>query len=258
MNRTVVITGASSGIGLAVAEILRARGDTVIGLSRTTAHPDDIACDLTDESQVAAAFAEIEAKFKKIDVLVGNAGLGISGATELLDFEKARYVFEVDYFGLYRVTQAALKIMERSGKIVNISSACALFALPYRTVYCAAKAAVNMLSFGLRMELKKAGITVVAVCPGDVRTPFTEHRIKEVTVNDRYGAASERSAKSIDARQSKRMPVGKVAKKIVKIIDKGKKPQYIIGAKYKLLYFVERIFPKSVILAATNKMFNKN
>lgn len=254
MSRIVVITGSSSGIGRQVASNLRARGDTVIGLCRNPAD-GDIACDVTDEAQIAAAFTEIEARYGKVDLLINNAGLGLSGATELLDPEKVRYVFEVDYFGLYAVTRHALRLMGRGGKIVNISSACALFALPYRTVYCAAKAAVNMLGLGLRMELSHAGIAVVTVCPGDVKTEFTANRLKEVTVDDRYGDASERSARAIDSRQDKRMPVDKVAKKLVRVCDKTDKPLVIIGAKYKLLYFAQKIFPQRWILAATDRLY---
>lgn len=256
MNKIVVVTGSSSGIGRALCGLLRSRGDTVIGLCRRPGE-NDLACDVTDETQVAAAFAAIGARYGKIDLLVNNAGLGISGATELLDPQKARYVFEVDYFGLYACCRHALQWMGRGGRIVNISSACALFALPYRTIYCAAKAAVNMLGLGLNMELKRAGIRVVTVCPGDVKTEFTENRIKQVTVSERYGQASERSAAHIDSRQDKRMNVDKVARKILRVCDKGKKPMVIIGAKYKALYIAQKLLPQRWILAATNKLFNK-
>lgn len=249
------MTGSSSGIGREMTALFRERGDTVIGLCRRP-EADDIACDVTDEKQIEAAFAEIGRRYGKIDLLVNNAGLGISGATELLDPTKARYVFEVDYFGLYACCRHGLKYMGRGGRIVNISSACALFALPFRTVYCAAKAAVNMLSLGLGMELKRAGIRVITVCPGDVKTEFTQNRIKEVTVDDRYGDASERSARKIDSRQDKRMNVQKVARKIVRMAVKGKKPLYIVGAKYKALYIAQKLLPQRWILGVTAKMFN--
>lgn len=255
MSRVAVVTGTSSGLGKRLKRILSERGDTVVGLCRNP-EEGDVACDLSKESDIAAAFDMIADRYGHIDLLVNNAGLGISGATELLDPVKARYVFEVDTLGLYACCRRALGLMGAGGRIVNISSACALFALPYRTVYCAAKAAVNMLGLGLDMELKRAGIRVITVCPGDVRTEFTQNRIKEVTVSDRYGSASERSAAKIDSRQDKRMDPDKVAEKIARVCDKGKKPMLIIGAKYKALYLAQKLLPQRLFLAATNRMFN--
>lgn len=255
MSRTVVITGTSDGIGKALKALYLAAGDTVVGLCR---HPEagDVYCDVSDPASVRKAFEEVGARCGRIDLLVNNAGLGISGATELIDPDKARYVFEVDYFGVFECCREALKRMGAGGRIVNISSACALFALPFRTVYCAAKAAVNMLSEGLRMELAAGGITVVTVCPGDVKTGFTKNRIKEKTVDERYGDASERAAAKIDAREHKRMDVKKVARTIKKICDKKSGPLYIVGGKYKFLYFLKRVFPERLFLYATNRMFN--
>ena len=170
--------------------------------------------------------------------------------------ESVRYVMEVDYFAPFVFTRALLKSVPKGGKIIMLSSACALFALPYRNVYCSAKAALNMLSYGLRMELKNSGISVVTVCPGDVKSEFTANRLKFEQTNERYGNNVIESQQKIDGRQNKRMNVNKVGKKIAKIAVKKKRALYIVGAKYKLLYFCSRVFSLNFMLKVTGKMFN--
>lgn len=253
MDKIIVITGTSSGLGARLKEQYRAAGATVVGLCRRPGE-GDIACDVSDESAVKAAFDEIASRYGRVDLLVNNAGLGLSGATELLPARDVRYVTDVDYFGTYYCCKYALPLMGRGGKIVNVSSACALFALPYRATYCAAKAAVNMLSYGLRMELAPHGIDVVTVCPGDVRTEFTANRMK-VSEGGRYGDAPVKAAQKIDSREHKRMDCDKVARKLYKICERKRRALYIVGGKYKILRFLQRILPETLFVRATGKLF---
>jgi len=110
------------------------------------------------------------------------------------------------------------------------------------------------LSFALRMELSHLGIEVSAFCPGDTKTNFTENRIKDDTTSDKYGDRLATATENSDSREDKRMPVEVVAEKIFKTINKTKlKPFYIVGGKYKFLYFLTRITPKSWLLSGTNK-----
>lgn len=254
MDRVVVITGTSGGIGAELKKRFTAAGDTVIGLCRRPGE-GDIRCDVSDGAQVKAAFDEIAARYGRIDMLVNNAGVGLSGATELLPEADVRRVMDVDFYGVYACCRAALPHMERGGKIVNISSACALFALPFRSVYCAAKAAVDMLSFGLRMELERHGIAVVTVCPGDIRTDFTANRIKIADGGGRYGDAPRRAAEKIDAREHKRMDCARAAGRIYRICDRKKGAMYIVGAKYKVLWLCKRLLPTSLFVKATGRLF---
>lgn len=258
--KTAVITGASSGIGKVIASNLPRYGYKVICVSRT--RPDiEIAdffeCDLSNQEKTVETARNIREKYPKIDLVINNAGLGISGATELLPIESVRYVMEVDYFAPLLFTRELIPAIPRGGKIVMISSACALFALPYRGVYCSAKAALNMLSYGLRMELKDCGITVMSICPGDIHTEFTKNRMKYVDTNDRYGESVLYSQNKVDNREDKRMNAQKAGVKIAKIAVKKKGALYIIGAKYKLLYFLSKIFPEGLMLKATKSMFVK-
>lgn len=251
----IVITGGTSGIGKALSEKFLKQGANVIVLARSVKDEKGIKCDLSDEADVKKAFMEIEKKFGRIDILINNAGYGISGATELISSDEAKKIFDVNFFGTLFCIQNALPLMQKGGKIINISSACAFFALPFRALYCASKSAVSMLSSSIRMELCTAGIQVCAICPGDIKTNFTKNRIKHFYTNLRYGNRVVNATENIDKNEDKRMPLEFASEKIFKIVNKPKlKPQYIIGKKYKVLYFLYRIFPLNCFLKATNKV----
>ncbi len=261
-QKIAVITGGSSGIGKVILKTLSEYGYKTICVSRS--RPQDVEeidfdfyqCDLSDSEQTESVAKNITEKYPKIDLIINNAGLGISGATELLPLESVRYVMEVDYFAPFVFTRALIPNVPKGGKIIFVSSACALFALPYRNVYCSAKTALNMLAYGLRMELYNSGINVVTICPGDVKSEFTSNRLKFEQTNERYGGRVLASQQKIDGRQNKRMDVNKVGRKITKIAVKKKRALYIVGAKYKLLYFCSRVFSQNFMLKITRKMFN--
>lgn len=250
----VVITGGTSGMGKALAERFKNRGDTVIVLARTVEDENGIKCDLSNEDEIKSAFKTITEKFGKVDILINNAGYGISGATELIPSSEARKIFDVNFFGTLFCIQNVLPLMQKGGKIINISSACAIFPLPFRTLYCASKSAVSMLSHSIRMEVSTAGVQVCAICPGEVKTNFTKNRIKNFETNSRYGNRIKSATDNIDKNESKRMPLSYAVEKIFKIISKTKlKPQYIIGKKYKILYSLFKTFPLNLFVKATNK-----
>jgi len=246
-------------MGKELVGLFEAAGDTVIGLSRSNPEnkPNHIKCDVSELSSIENAAEEITQKYGRVDLLINNAGLGISGATECLPDEDIRHVMDTDYLGALRLSRAMLRLMPPSGKIVNISSACALFPLPYRGVYCSAKAAVSMMSYTMRMELSRFGIKVITICPGDVKTDFTKNRLKYSATNEKYGDSPALSAESIDKNNDKRMDVKKTAKKIFKIAGRKKGTLYIIGAKYKVFYFIQRLLPTGAFNAIVNKIFNK-
>ena len=255
-NKTVVITGASSGLGRELKELFEKSGNTVLGLSRSDCGGGWRECDVTDYDSVRKCIDSIGMEFGRIDILINNAGVGSSGAVELTSDADYRKVMSTDVDGVFNVCRAAVKYMGRGSKIVNISSVCALFALPFRSLYCAAKAAVSMMSYGLRMELKDSGITVVTVCPGEIKTGFTKNRIKNFTTSERYGDRTERATNGIDAKESKRMDCKKACKKIYRIAVKKKGAMYIVGAKYRALNFVSRFLPVGALLNVTEKFLS--
>ena len=146
--------------------------------------------------------------------------------------------------------------MEKGAKILNISSVCGLFALPFRGLYCASKSAVNMISYTMAMECMDGGIEVCSICPGDTKTNFTKNRVKVFKTNDRYKDRIETAANHIDSKEDSRMSAENVAAKICKVANKKRlKPMVIIGTKYKFLYFASKILPLKWLNGATGKMF---
>jgi len=225
-QRVVVITGGTSGIGRALVESFRKSGDVVCNLARSCdpLGVGNFVCDVSDEARVREVMAIIGARYGRIDILINNAGYGVSGAYELLSAEQTKRNMDVNFFGTLYCSQAALPFMKRGAKIINISSACALFPLPFRGMYCSSKAAVSMLSQSMRMELKDSGVCVVDVCPGDVRTEFTANRVKEYETNFRYGERVKRAAHKIDSRQDKRMDVSVVQARAKDLPQKKSSP----------------------------------
>jgi len=254
MNKVVVISGASSGIGLALKSKFLNDGDFVIGLSRTVLDENDIACDVSSPEDIKKASLIIKEKYGKVDILVNNAGIGISGATELIPMENIRRAFEISYFGALGLTRAILPLMDTGSRIIFMSSISGLTAIPFRSVYCSVKAAELMLGESLRMELSETGIKVVTFCPGEIKTNFSSNKLADIQTSARYGERVKNALEVVASREKKRMKMDKVINSIYKKCIKGRKAMYIIGAKYKFLYFAKRIMPTTAYLNLTNNM----
>ena len=173
-----VVTGASSGLGRAVAREFRRNGCTVIALCRRAPEPETadrfLAVDLTDAEQRARAAATIEQEFGRVDVLVNNAGIGSYATWEELSEEELRREFELDFFAPVELTRLLQPSLEKAhGSIVNISSVAAHVPVGCMGAYNAVKAALRMYSLTLRMEVAGRGIHVLNVCPGRIDTGFS-------------------------------------------------------------------------------------
>ncbi len=181
-EKTVLITGASSGIGQACARYLAARGYHVLGTSRRPqvgSEPFEmIQMDVTDDESVRRGVQQVLEKAGRIDAVVNNAGWGFGGSVEDTSLQEAHELFEANFFGALRVCHAVLPAMRarHSGCIVNISSIGGRIGLPYQPMYSATKFAVEGLSEALRIEVRQFGIHVALVEPGDTRTGFTDNR----------------------------------------------------------------------------------
>lgn len=183
-RKTWLITGCSTGFGLAIAEAVLARGDAVMLTARNPAtlatlaqrYPDSsrvAALDVTDPSSAAKAVAETEATFGRLDILVNNAGFGVIGALEEVSPEEYRRMFETNVFGLIETTRAALPALRRSrGRIVNLSSGSGIASRAGFGLYSASKFGVEGLSEALAQEVAPFGIEVIIVEPGPFRTDF--------------------------------------------------------------------------------------
>ena len=182
VTKVALVTGASSGIGEATALELLGRGFTVYGAARRVDRMSGIAAkgvrplamDVTDDASMQSGIATILGEAGRLDVLVNNAGYGSFGALEDVPLSEARMQFDVNIFGLARLTQLALPQLRRqkSGTIVNISSIGGKFYEPLGAWYHATKFAVEGLSDSLRVELKPHGINVVIIEPGAIRTEW--------------------------------------------------------------------------------------
>lgn len=259
MSKIIVITGASSGIGKCTADMYRAKGETVINVSREIDkdYPDySYSCDVSNEDRVKEVFGQIGEKYGRIDVLLNNAGFGVSGAFELVDSQVFRNIMDVNLFGVYYCTKYALPYMSRGSKIINISSALGIWSVPFRGMYCTSKAAVLSYSYALRLELNEAGIDVCAICPGEVKSNFSKNRVRNFETNERYGERINKAVGYVDKHESKRMPPEVVAKAILKQTYKKKsKPMVIVSKKYNVCHFLLRFFPTSFELFMINKIF---
>lgn len=258
MEKIVVITGGTSGIGLNLKQKFEQQNAIVYALSRTNPFGTQnfITCDITDESQVKNAINQIVEKHGKIDILINNAGYGLFGASELIETEQIAKQMDTNFMGAVIVTKHAIKHMQSGAKIFNISSACALFPLPYRNYYSASKSALLSYSMGLKMELKPLNIEVTCICPGDIKTPFVKNRVKNFQTDERYKNCIQNASQKVESKNDKRMDENYACKKIYKIMRKDKlKPQYIIGTKYKLLNFILKFLPQQAYINFVEKHF---
>ena len=258
MDRIVVITGGTSGIGKELVGLFESAGDTVVVLANANINEEnnnEYFCDVSDEESVKSCFEDIQKRFGRVDILLNNAGFGMSGITELIPLEKAKKIYDVDFFGVVNCTKYALPLMGRGAKIVNTGSAMAFFPVPYRAFYASVKSAVVTLTYAQRSEIAPLGIDMCTICPGDIKTNFTANRVKEFETNERYGNAIEKATKKVDSRENKRIPAKTCAIRMYKIINKKKfKPMYIIGAQHKFLYFIRRLVPVKWLLWGINKV----
>jgi NAD(P)-dependent dehydrogenase (short-subunit alcohol dehydrogenase family) len=174
-----IVTGASGGIGEASARALHAAGYRVFGTYRrppATRSPgiEYLACDVTSDESVKAAVGEVLSKTARIDLLVNNAGVGLIAGAEESSLEQAKSLFDVNLFGVVRMTNAVLPAMrrQRAGRIVNISSVMGLIPAPFMALYAASKHAVEGYSESLDHETRSSGIRVVLVEPAYTQTSF--------------------------------------------------------------------------------------
>ena len=183
MTKTVLITGASSGIGRASADLFLKRGWNVVATARRPEVLSEWASsdralalrlDVTDPASIAAAVGTAQARFGGIDVLVNNAGVGLAGPIEAVTPAELKAHFDTNFFGLVDVTRAVLPGMRagRNGLIINVTSIVGRFGVPFLAPYNAAKFAVEGLTEGMHYELKPFGIRVKLIEPGGVRSEF--------------------------------------------------------------------------------------
>ena len=260
MKKTAVITGGSSGIGKETCRLFSEKGWQVYELSRSGRDKDNIRhinCDLTQSQQISEAFSLIAEECDGIDLLVNNAGIGVSGASELLDEAEVRRLLDIDLLAPWLCSKAALPLLRpKKGRIINISSVAAVFAIPFQSFYTAAKAAINGITQAMALELAPFGISITALMPGDVHTGFTDARIKNKEGGQLYKGAVNRSVAIMEHDEKAGMPPQKLALRIYDLANKEKvKPFYSCGFKYKFFLFLGKILPCSLVTRILGMMY---
>ncbi len=265
MKKVVLVTGASSGIGKETAKLLVKDGYTVYGAAR---RPDKMAdlkslgihlieMDVTNEESMEHGVQTILDKEKQIDALVNNAGYGSYGALEDISLSEARHQFEVNVFGLARLTQLVIPHMrkQKSGKIINISSMGGKFGEPHGAWYHATKYAVEGLSDSLRMQLKQFNIDVVIIEPGAIKTEWNtiaRENLMKVSGKTAYADLAAKHFKMLENADTGNMgsePIV-IAKTILKAITSNNpKTRYVTGGGAKLILFMRKIL--------SDKLFDK-
>ncbi len=250
--KTVVITGGSSGIGKATAELFAERGWRVFEWSRSGQSSDKvthISCDVTKPEQTQAAARQVLDQAGQIDVFISNAGYGISGAIEFTTTEDAHRQMEVNFFGALNSVQAVLPSMRehKAGRIIFTGSVAAILSIPYQSFYSASKAAINALALALQNEVRAFGIHVSVLMPGDVSTGFTAARKKSEEGINAYGNIRKAVAAMEKDEQSGMSP-RQMARDLYRIATRRcPAPQYVGGMQYKIFCFLDRLLPKRLV-----------
>ncbi len=252
-SKVAVVTGASTGIGRATALSLKAAGYKVYGTSRRAAADgpagiEMVVCDVADDGSVAALVTRVMAESGRIDVLVNNAGLGITGAAEETSIELAKTIFDVNVFGVFRLTREVLPIMRRqkSGRIVNISSVLGLIPAPYMALYAATKHAIEGYSESLDHEVRAFGVRVLLIEPAYTQTSFDANALAP----DRMLPIYDGGRANADATMKKAMLTGDrpevVAEAVLKALTaKAPKLRYTAGKIAGQVSLLRRFVPAS-------------
>ena len=275
-----IVTGSSSGIGYEVCQQLRDKGYTVYGLSRRGLAPEGVTpmkADVADAGALRSVIDEIARREGRIDLLVANAGMGISGPVELSETADMQRIMNVNFFGQVYAAQAVLPYMraQKGGSIVFVSSVAAPIAIPYQAFYSASKSAVNSIALALRNEVRDYGIRISVVMPGDASTGFTDARVK----NHPGGAATgpdaasgvapgamtdaalyprcEAAVASMERDERNGIPAEKVAAVIVRAgLKKNPAPLYVAGLKYRLLLALYNLLPARAAVWLVGKFYS--
>ncbi|MDE6691336.1 MAG: SDR family NAD(P)-dependent oxidoreductase [Clostridia bacterium] len=255
MSKVVIITGASSGIGLATAELFLSKGYAVYGVARRPYSGGNFVCypaDICDLTAMDGVFKDVLAREGKIDVFVNNAGMGIAGAMDESSPEAVRKIVDVNLTAACILSGTAAGYMKgRGGRIINVSSVGGIMPLPYQAMYSATKAGVEVFSRALANELKPYKIKVTAVLPGDTRTGFTDARVCEGE-----SAAARRSIEKMSHDEQHGKSPESVAKVIYRAAEKKHPPLRVaVGFVSKLEIFLSRFLSVKCLNSILYKMY---
>jgi short-subunit dehydrogenase len=259
-SQKVLITGASKGIGKAIAISLFNLGYHVIGTSRNPDKIKDkingieyIQLDLLDKKSIDECIQKVGI----IDILINNAGQSQIGAAEEVPLEKVKDLFQINLFGIIKLTQGFLPgmIQNNNGFIINIGSLAGKFAIPFQSSYVASKFALNGFTWSLRNEVMKHGVKVVMLDPNDINTTIQPEIF--LPKNSRYKNELSKMMAARAKSMSNASPPAIVAKEVMKILKKkNPKPFYAVGGMAPLLLFFKRFLPDKTVESILKKNYD--
>lgn len=272
MQRTILITGCSSGIGASLASELQRLGNQVYATAR---RPDTLAplakqglqtlaLDVNDDASIAAAMARVESEVGQLDMLINNAGFSQVGAVLDLKREDLRQQYETNVISPVAVTRAAMPLLRKAVKVqgkatvVNVGSIVGLFTTPFAAAYCSSKAAVHSLSDALRMELAPFGIRVVTIQPGGVRSAFGDHAEEAMRLpeDSLYLPIEEGIRARAQAGQQGATPVDEFVLPVVQRLLQESPPAIIRGGKNSVrLPLLKKVLPLQTFDKMVAKVF---
>jgi short-subunit dehydrogenase len=259
----ILVTGASQGIGYAVAEGFAKAGYRVIGVARnlpkTKPMFDAQIMDVTQAQSIQTVLTYIKSTYKQLDVLINNAGYGIAGAVEETPVEEVKRLFDVNVMGLHQVTQTMLPMLKvTKGLIINIGSVAGDFTIPFQTFYSMTKSSVATYTEGLRQELKPFGIRVVNVKPGDTKSNFSNQRQRLTKPTSPYRTRFERSLAVMEKDEKGGLPASSVYKVCLRLVTQKNPPIHVtVGLQYKILQFLKWLLPTKLVQWLLYQIYGK-
>ncbi len=258
-SKVVFITGVSSGFGLSLAKMYIADGFRVYGVGLRDFQLDGLnyfKCDVSDFSAVQEVVSKIVEKEGKIDIVVSNAGMGISGAVEHTTMDDAKKIMNINFFGAFYVFKAVLPIMRKqnSGRVIVTSSIASYVPIPYQAFYSASKSALDSLVCATRSEVNGYNIHITSIQPADANTGFTDAR-KKSEIDDGYSNCSK-SVVAMEKGERNGLKSEDVAKVMYKVSLKKRPPlTVVVGKKYKFLTSLLRLMPQRMREWAVRKFY---
>jgi len=263
-QKTALITGASGGIGKAAALALIKAGYSVVGTSRSAKRDEVrdgirmIACDVTSDVSVATAVALANAELGRIDLLVNNAGFGVTGAAEESSMAQVQALFETNVHGVVRMTNAVLPIMraQRGGRILNVGSAGGFIPMPYMAYYSATKYALEGYSESLDHEVREFGVRVAVIEPAAIKTSFESSTVQADQPLAIYNPSRAKYLTAFEHSMAAADTVETVAETIVlAALNKTPLLRYTSGKTARQVAFARRFLPRSLFDKIIRKQF---
>lgn len=264
IKKVVVITGGTSGIGLATVKLFNEKKWKVYAIGRKEPKegllPEGVSFlrgDVTNPEEMKISAKLIYETEGRVDVLISNAGFGISGPIEETSNEDAYRLMDTNFMGGFNAVKGVLPYMRevKRGRIVFTSSLAAIMPIPFQSFYSTSKAAINLFAGALDNEVKKFGVRACVVMPGDVSTGFTKAREK-FKGGEAYKEMTDHAVSVMENDEKNGMKPSEIAEVIYKAAtSKNPKPWYVPGFKYKVFTLLYKIFPMRFIYWLIGKIY---